>query len=59
MTRMGIHVQKKSSMLHVLLYIYIINMIYYFVHENIFAVDKDNDNITSSVQIGCLQVFNM
>ena len=33
-------------------YIYIINMIYYFVHENIFAVDKDNDNITSSVQIG-------
>ena len=29
------------------IYVYIINMIYYFVHKNIFVVD----NITSSVQI--------
>jgi len=27
-------------------------MMYYFVHENIFVVDKDKDNITSAVQIG-------
>ena len=33
-------------------YVYIINMIYYFVRENIFAVEKDKDNITSAVQIG-------
>jgi len=42
-----------------------LNMIYYFVHENIFVVAEDKDNITSSVQIGypnkksCLQIFNI
>jgi len=25
---------------------------YYFAHENIFVVDKDRDNIASSVQVG-------
>jgi hypothetical protein len=35
-------------------YVYtsIINMIYYFLHENIFVVDKDKDNITLSMEIG-------
>jgi hypothetical protein len=32
--------------------VYVINIMYYFVHENIFVVAKDKDNITSSVQIG-------
>jgi arginine/lysine/ornithine decarboxylase len=28
------------------------DMMYYFVHENIFAVDKDRDNTASFVQVG-------
>jgi hypothetical protein len=38
---------------------------YYFVHVNIFVVDKDKDNSTSSVQIGyqilkiCKQLFSI
>lgn len=31
--------------------VYIVNMMYYFVNENIFVVDKDKYNIASSVQI--------
>ena len=34
-------------------YVYVINMMYYFVHENIIVVDKDKDKIILSVKINC------
>jgi hypothetical protein len=32
-------------------YVHVVNMMYYFVHENIFAVDKVRNDIAASVQI--------
>ena len=48
-------------------FVYVINLMYYFVHGEYFVVDIDKDNIASSVHIGChpkiekscLQVFNI